>query len=118
MSSTKLIQHTVSRRRLILLGVAGIAGPSVLLSSPQVSAQGGNALPHVDVADPTARALGYVDNAATVDKAKFPSFKSGAHCATCNFFQGKATDAYGPCQIFPGKSVASAGWCASHSPKA
>ena len=59
-----------------------------------------------------------VEDAGKVDKTKFPGYKAGAHCATCNFYQGKAGEAYGPCQIFPGKAVAGAGWCASHSPKA
>jgi len=66
----------------------------------------------------TLQALGYVEDASKVDKTKFPAYKPGAHCATCNFFQGKAADAYAPCQIFPGKAVAAKGWCASHSPKA
>ena len=78
----------------------------------------GAALPHLAESDPTGKALGYVEDAGKVDKTKFPTYKPGAHCATCNFFQGKAADAYGPCQIFPGKAVAAKGWCASHSPKA
>ncbi len=98
-----------------MAGVTGVAVLAGIRPSPGL-AQG--ALPHLSESDPTAKALGYVEDASKVDKTKFPSFKPGAHCATCNFFQGKASDAFGPCQIFPGKSVAGAGWCASHSPKA
>jgi hypothetical protein len=117
MSSSENGQRDPSRRSFIALaGVAGVAALAGLRPS-QGLAQGA-ALPHLAESDPTAKALGYVENASKVDKTKFPSYKPGAHCATCNFFQGKASDAYAPCQIFPGKSVASAGWCASHSPKA
>ncbi len=117
MSSSENGRRDQSRRNFIALagvtGVAALAG----LRPTQGLAQGG-ALPHLSESDPTAKALGYVEDAGKVDKTKFPSFKAGAHCATCNFFQGKAADAFAPCQIFPGKSVAGAGWCASHSPKA
>lgn len=118
MSSSNQFQRDVSRRHFIAITVASVAAPAALLRSGHLPAQAGNSLPHVTEADPTAKALGYVDNAANVDRGKFPAFKPGAHCATCNFFQGKAGDAYAPCQIFPGKSVAGAGWCASHNPKA
>ena len=118
MSSTKNERRDHSRRSFIAL--AGVTGAAVLAGvRPGVSlAQGGAAPPHLDVNDPTAKALGYTEDASKVDKTKFPSYKPGAHCATCNFFQGKPTDAYAACQIFPGKAVASKGWCASHSPKA
>jgi High potential iron-sulfur protein len=105
-----------SRRGFVTL--LGAAGAALLVGvRPQVTfAQGGT--PHLQDSDPTAKALGYTEDASKVDKAKFPSYKPGAHCATCNFFQGKAGDAYAPCQIFPGKAVSANGWCASHSPKA
>lgn len=103
------------RSALTLMAAAGAAalGLRAGLSSAQ-----GKQLPPVTDSDPTAKALGYTEDASKVDKSKFPSFKPGSQCANCNFFQGKAGDARGPCQIFPGKSVNSKGWCASHSPKA
>jgi hypothetical protein len=113
MSSSKHGRPERSRRNFLAL--AGVTGAAVLAGvRPALAAD----LPHVAESDPTAKALGYVEDASKVDKTKFPAFKPGAHCATCNFFQGKAADAYAPCQIFPGKAVASKGWCASHSPKA
>jgi len=118
MSSSKNERRDHSRRSFIAL--AGVTGAVVLagVRPAPTLAQGGSAqLPHLAESDPTAKALGYVEDASKVDKTKFPAYKAGAHCATCNFFQGKAADAYGPCQIFPGKSVAGKGWCASHSPK-
>ena len=118
MSSSKTDRPGRSRRSFIAL--AGVTSAAVLAGvRPALSfAQGGAAAPHLAESDPTAKALGYVEDAGKVDKSKFPAFKPGAHCATCNFFQGKPSDAYGPCQIFPGKSVNAKGWCASHSPKA
>ena len=118
MSSSKTERPGRSRRSFIAL--AGVTSAAVLAGiRPTLGlAQAGAAAPHLSESDPTAKALGYVEDAGKVDKTKFPAFKPGAHCATCNFFQGKAADAYGPCQIFPGKAVNAKGWCASHSPKA
>lgn len=117
MSSSKSGRPERSRRNFLAL--AGVTSAVVLTGiRPSLAADGGAAAPHLAETDPTAKALGYVEDASKVDKSKFPAYKPGAHCATCNFFQGKAADAYAPCQIFPGKQVASKGWCASHSPKA
>jgi len=118
MSSSKTGRGDHTRRSFI--GLAGVTGAAALVGiRPALTlAQGGAAAPHLTESDPTAKALGYVEDAGKVDKTKFPSYKAGAHCATCNFFQGKPADEYGPCQIFPGKAVAGKGWCASHSPKA
>jgi high potential iron-sulfur protein len=117
MSSSDNGQRDHSRRSFIAL--AGITGAAVLAGArPSIGLAQGGGLPHLAESDPTAKALGYVEDASKVDKTKFPGYKAGAHCANCNFFQGKAGEAYGPCQIFPGKSVAGNGWCASHSPKA
>jgi High potential iron-sulfur protein len=116
-SSSKTERSGRSRRNFMAL--AGVSAAVLVGIRPTLSfAQGGAAAPHLAESDPTAKALGYVEDASKVDKSKFPAFKPGAHCATCNFFQGKAADAYAPCQIFPGKAVAAKGWCASHSPKA
>ncbi len=57
--------------------------------------------PALDPSEPTAKALNYATKSAKAD----------ATCANCSQYQGKAGDATGPCAIFPGKSVASAGWC-------
>jgi hypothetical protein len=118
MASSKTERRDRSRRSFIAL--AGVAGAAVLagIRPALTQAQAGAELPHLAESDPTAKALGYVEDAGKVDKTKYPAFKPGAQCAGCNFFKGKAGDAYGPCQIFPGKAVAAKGWCASHSPKA
>jgi hypothetical protein len=67
----------------------------------------------LDPADPQAVALGYVTDAAKVDKAKYPQFAAGQNCASCKQYQGKAGDATGGCTIFGGKNVAAKGWCSA-----
>jgi hypothetical protein len=106
------------RSRRSFMTLMGVASAAAIVGLRPGFATAQSQLPHLSDSDPTAKALGYTEDASKVDKTKFPSYKAGAHCATCNFFQGKAGDTYGPCQIFPGKAVAATGWCASHSPKA
>ena len=65
----------------------------------------------LDVNDPQAKALGYVEDASTVDAKANPNYKPGQNCANCMQYTGKAGAASGPCNIFPGKDVAAQGWC-------
>ena len=74
-------------------------------------------LPHLAVTDPTAQALGYTEDTTTVDAKKFPTHKPTQDCANCKFFTA-GTGEYGPCQLFPGKSVHAKGWCSAHADKA
>lgn len=67
----------------------------------------------LDPKDPQAAALGYVTDAKTADKARFPKYTAGQDCATCQLYQGKAGDATGACALFPGKTVAAKGWCSA-----
>jgi hypothetical protein len=71
-------------------------------------------LPKVAADDPLALALQYVED-ATASAA--PAYKAGSSCANCALIQGTDGEAYRPCAIFPGKSVAAAGWCISWAPK-
>ncbi len=61
--------------------------------------------------DPAAIALAYTEKASSVDAKLNPTFKPDQNCANCVQFQGKASDTRGACNLFPGKSVAAAGWC-------
>jgi High potential iron-sulfur protein len=74
-------------------------------------------LPHLATTDPTAQALGYTEDAAKVDAAKYPTHQAGQNCANCNFFHG-ASKGYGPCDLFPGKAANAAGWCGGYAKKA
>jgi hypothetical protein len=65
----------------------------------------------LDPNDPTAKALGFVNDASKVDASKHPTYKAGQRCGTCAQFQGKAGDARGGCNIFVGHTVPQGGWC-------
>jgi len=99
-----------SRRRFIqIVPVAGAA----LLGSRAVMAQANM----VTDKDPQAVALGYVADAANVDKAKYKQYAAGQSCANCALYQGKATDAAGGCPLFGTKQVAGKGWCSAWAKK-
>ncbi len=82
-------------------GTAAVRSVAVAADSP----------PKLDVKDPAAVAVGYVENAAQVDQKKYPAFAAGANCENCLQLQGSAGSTYRPCSLFPGKVVAVAGWC-------
>ncbi len=94
-------------RRSLLKSLAGAAGAAVILRGGMARAAD---LPHLDVKDPAAVALGYVENAAQVDAKKYPTYVKGSRCDNCLLLQG-ASGAYRPCNLFPGKLVSAAGWC-------
>jgi len=102
-----------SRRRFLKVaaGTAAVAAVAGIL--PRVARAG--ALPHLSPSDPTAKALGYVEDSS---KTTNPAHKAGADCSNCLFYEGKAGEAWGPCKIFPGKDVSAKGWCVSHQNKA
>ena len=95
-----------SRRAFLgLCGAAALAAIPVRLIAQAAPAK-------LDLKDPTAVALGYVENAAKVTVAKEPTFKAGSICGTCALYvkvQEKA--GYAPCGAVGGKLVAKAGWC-------
>jgi len=103
-------QHTSSTRRVFMMQVAGAAGAALL--AQQASAQA-----MVVETDPQAKAVGYVADAAKVDKTKYPKFAAGQNCSNCALYQAKAGAASGGCGIFPGKQVAAKGWCSAWAKK-
>lgn len=110
------MQIRLSRRTLLTGGLAlGATTPILsLLSGPANAA----APPALDPNDPTAKALGFVNDAKTVDAAANPTFKSTQKCANCAQYQGKASDPVAPCPIFGGKLVPAGGWCKVWAAKA
>lgn len=102
---------TVSRRMLVkdlLMGsaIAMVAAPHRSL------AQGA---PHVDVKDPAAVAVGYVENVNQIDLKKYPGYVKGSECENCLLLQGTAGENYRPCSLFAGKLVSVSGWCSKWS---
>jgi len=75
-------------------------------------------LPALELDNPTAKALGYIEDSSKVDGKKYPKHVSTQLCNNCKFLLGDAKAARFPCTLFPGKSVASKGWCVSWAAKA
>lgn len=109
---------STGRRRFIAIAVAGIAAAPLATVALPRRARAQDGLPHLDEADPTAVALGYKHDVADVDKERFAQYREGDDCANCTFYTDVPGSTWGPCTLFPGKSVAAAGWCAGHAPKA
>ena len=68
-------------------------------------------LPLLDVNDPAAKAVKYVEDTTKVKESQ------GNRCDTCGLYAGKDGTVEGPCQIFKGKAVKAAGWCSSWVPQ-
>jgi len=98
----------MTRRRLVK-GLSVVAGLSTT-ALPWRRTRGADAA-HLDVKDPAAVALGYVENASQVDVKKTPGFVPGSNCENCLQLQGTAGNNYRPCSLFPGKLVSVSGWC-------
>jgi hypothetical protein len=101
--------HNFTRRSIVKSGL--IAGALVPAFGLIANTAGAAALPALDPNDPTAKALGFVNDASKVDASSNPTFKSGQKCSTCAQYQGKASDPTAACNIFVGHSVPAAGWC-------
>lgn len=68
--------------------------------------------------DPQAVSLGYRHDTNKVDKVKHPKHAATQNCANCALYQGKASDKWGGCPLFPGKQVSANGWCSAWVKKA
>ena len=110
MSRRTLLDVIVSRR-VFAKKLAIAAGTAALLPIREPRAAAPSQPPHLDVKDPAAVALGYVEDASKVNVKKFPEFAKGSTCENCSKLQGTAGAAYRPCDLFPGKLVSVAGWC-------
>lgn len=105
-------EKNISRRRFLKLAAGTTAAAAVLGGLPRFARAAD--MPHLTDADPTAKALDYVDDAS---KSTNPKHKAGDRCSNCQFYSGGPTG-YGPCALFPGKAVSAKGWCVSHTTKA
>ena len=96
-------------RRTLLKTIAVALPVSALVLQREAKAEG---MPKLDPSDPTAMALVYVEDPADLDKANPAAarYEAGQTCANCIQIQSDSGD-FRPCAIFPGKTVAAAGWC-------
>ncbi len=97
-------------RRIFLQTLAAAVPAGAVMLHSEGRAQD---LVRLDVDDPTAKALLYVEDAADVDTSNpmAARYESGQDCANCAQIQGEAGAEWRPCGIFPGKLVAAKGWC-------
>jgi High potential iron-sulfur protein len=94
-----------SRRRLMIRTLAA------LISLPLLGQALAQTLKKLTAENATAKALKYVEDAATSTE---PSIKPGSHCANCQFF----TASNSGCSLFQGYSVSAQGWCTAWAKKA
>ncbi|MGD0501985.1 MAG: high-potential iron-sulfur protein [Steroidobacteraceae bacterium] len=99
-------QPPISRRAVVqTLALGAVAG----LATQRL--HGAESTQKVDIHDPAAVALGYVEKASEVNGKKYPQFVPGSNCENCLQLQGKAGNDYRPCGLFSGKLVSVSGWC-------
>jgi hypothetical protein len=108
-ADSKMRDENFTRRTFLQTLAAAVPAGAVLLNSNAQAAD----LPKIDLEDPTAKALVYVHDAAKVDTANplAGRYEAGQTCQNCVQIQGDEAADWRPCGIFPGKLVASAGWC-------
>ena len=104
---------TIPRRKFIQLSAVAAVG---CLAQPGREARAAD-LPHVSEDDPMAQAMKYTHDASTVAAGARTNPAADQTCANCALVQGADGEAWRPCQIFPGKAVAAAGWCSVWAPK-
>jgi hypothetical protein len=102
MSSPRIPRRNLLKNALLGIAAAPAAGWLARADAAPVK---------LDVNDPQAKALGYVEDAKTVDAKANPNFKPGQICGNCLQAQNKADAGMLPCNIFPGKLVNAQGWC-------
>ena len=104
----------LNRRSFMQIATVSVVG--LALVAPAFNATAAD-LPKLELDNPTAKALGYVEDTTKVNAAKYPNHKPNQMCSGCTLIQGDVKNARNPCVLFPGKSVASKGWCASYVKK-
>lgn len=107
-------RSTFTRRRF--LRNAAVAFPvGVVVVEGTALAQD---MPRVELDDPTAQALFYVHDVADLDTSdpRAARYEEGQTCANCVQITGDASEEWRPCNLFPGKLVAAAGWCSVWAP--
>lgn len=108
-------QSTLTRRRFIRNAAIAFPVGAIVLEQPLLAQD----LPHVDLEDPTAKALLYVNDAGDVDTSNplAARYEAGQTCATCLQIQGEEGAEWRPCALFPGKAVSASGWCSAWAAK-
>lgn len=90
--------------------------PEPVAEAAPMEAPSADDMPILSPSDPQASALGYTEDASTVDASKYPQYAEGRACANCALYTAEG-EPVGPCSIFPGRRVNANGWCSVYAPK-
>lgn len=106
---------SLSLSRRILLGkltaTLAAAGSAATVAPPSRAADATADTPHLDPREPLAASLGYVHEASTLDRSRFPTYQPGQLCSNCGQVQGAPGAPWRPCVLFPKRLVSAEGWC-------
>ncbi|MGC4028675.1 MAG: high-potential iron-sulfur protein [Steroidobacteraceae bacterium] len=102
------MSEPIIRRRAILAAAVSAV--------PLAAFRGRNAwaddeYPLLDEADATAKAIGYVADAAKVDPKQYPTYKQGQDCSNCQLYYGDKDSEKGACELVLGQFVLAKAWC-------
>ncbi|MBC8127414.1 MAG: high-potential iron-sulfur protein [Gloeobacteraceae cyanobacterium ES-bin-144] len=103
-----------SRRHFLFKIAASAAAPALFCN--RVFAQTPPPV-KLEESDPVATALGYKEDTAKVDAAKYPMHTAEQKCDGCALYTGAVGAASGPCSVFGGKIVTAGGWCVTFAKK-
>ena len=113
MKTTKIPSVRLSRRQFVTasaVAVATVPLATLLAQRPSLAQE------QLTEDDPTAQALGYVNDAGATDNA---AREPDANCANCQLYMtDQGADGWAPCSIFGNKLVKGEGWCTVWQPKA
>jgi formylmethanofuran:tetrahydromethanopterin formyltransferase len=114
-----MIHNAIKRRQFIQTAITGALSIAVIANAAQAATPApAPALTPIEATNPTAKALGYVEDSSKVDAKKYPKHVATQICQNCSLVKGDASGARVGCSLFPGKSVNAKGWCASWAKKA
>src|SRR3981081_4498502 len=81
--------RVMNNRRIFLKNLTHMAVASAAAVTAGIPIAAHAELPKLDVNDPQAKALGYVEDSAKADQAKFPKHAASQKCNNCQLYQGK-----------------------------
>ena len=91
------MKQRMTRRKLVKAAALAGVFPSIVIGSAKALAN----TSQLDPENGQAKALAYSNQSAM----------AGQNSGNCQLYTGDTSKDWGPCAIFPGTNVATAGWC-------